>query len=205
MDLGSELAAATGLPHERGRWPHVLVPDGRVAQRLALEREGDGSVVLRAWPAELKEQALAFYGDRARTDGVIELSASSAWHAEPRGHLAYWLASPDQRWYFDGGRLALPDYLEAWREDLDRVGGHSRHSVRDHLWPWLCERGYAGGAYDEALMQEFLAHAPPSVHLRPAVRLTYRWSAEQAGDDGFRAAVRREVDRLLLALGEAPL
>lgn len=200
MDPSSELAAATGLPLQEGRWPHVRLPAAATAQRLALTRDEDGRVLLRVWPAELEEQARAFYGDRARTGGVLALCASSSWRAEPRGHLAYWLAAPDQRWYFDGGRLALAAYLEAWREDLDRAGGHSRHSVRDRLWPWLCERGYAGGAYDRALMEAFLSHAPPTVHLRPAVRLTYRWSG-----DPSRAEIRREADRVLDALGEPPL
>ena len=77
------------------------------------------------------------------------------------------------------------------------MGGHPRHAVRDRLWPWLCERGYAGGAYDEALMKEFLSHAPPTVHLRPAVRLTYRWSGEPPLEE-----VRQEVERVLAALGE---
>lgn len=200
MNLGSELAAATGLPLEEGRATHVLLPSAATAQRLALTRDADGGVLLRIWPAELEEEALAFYGDRARTDGVIALCAAGAWRAEPRAHLAYWLAAPGDRWYFDGGRLTLPEYLEAWREDLGRVGGHPRRSVRDVLWPWLQERGYAGGAYDRALMEDFLSHAPPDVHLRPAVRLTYRWSG-----DPSRAEIRREADRVLLALGEPPL
>ena len=209
MDLASDLAAATELPLEQGRRPHVRLPAASTAQRLALSRDDDGSVLLRIWPAELKDQALAFYGDPARTEGVLALCASTPWRAEPRGHLAYWLAAPDQRWYFDGGRLAFPAYLEAWREDLGRIGRHPRGSVRDGLWPWLCERGYAGGAYDRALMEEFLSHAPPEVHLRAAVRLTYRWgpgeARELAAAGRFRAAVRSEADRVLLALGESAL
>lgn len=209
MDLASELAAATELPLQEGRWPHVRLPAAATAQRLTLARDDDGGVLLRIWPAELKEQALAFYGEPARTEGVLALCASSSWRAEPRGHLAYWLAAPGERWYFDGGRLALPAYLEAWREDLGRIGGHPRHSVREGLWPWLCERGYAGGAYDNALMEDFLSHAPPDVHLRPAVRLTHRWEQDEAAEltaaGGFRASVRREADRVLLALGESPL
>ena len=200
MDLGHELAAATGLPLEEGRWPHVRLPRAATAQRLALTRDDDGSVLLRIWPAELKEQALALYGDTSWAGGLLALCAAGDWRGEPRAHLAYWLAAPDQRWYFDGGRLALPEYLEAWREDLARVGGHPRHSVRERLWPWLCERGYAGGDYDRALMEEFLSHAPPSVHLRPAVRLTYRWS-----DEPSRAEIRSQAERVLAALGEPPL
>ena len=169
-------------------------------EQLTVTRDDDGGCVLRVCAAETEEQALAFHGDPARADGVLAICETSAWRAEPRAHLTYWLAAPEDRWYFDGGRLALSDYLEAWREDLDRVGTHPRAAVRDTLWPWLCERGYAGGAYDEALMKDFLSHAPPEVHLRPAVRLTYRWTGEPS-----RAEIRHEADRVLAALGEPPL
>ena len=168
-------------------------------EQLTLTRDDDG-VLLRVAAAESEEQARVLYGDPARVEAVLALCESSPWRAEPRAHLTYWLAAPDERWYFDGGRLSLPDYLEAWREDLDRVGGHSRQRVRDVLWPWLQERGYAGGAYDQALMEDFLSHAPPDVHLCPAVRLTYRWSG-----DPSRAEIRREAERVLEALGEPPL
>jgi hypothetical protein len=204
LELVEELAAATGLEAVHGRHPHVKVPEGRVTQRLALRCADGGRVELRTWPAELVDQAVTFYGDPARGARLLAFCASSPWTMKPNGHLSYWQAPVDRRWYFAGGLRDAGEYLEGWNEDVDRVGGYDAATVEDELWPWLCERGYAGGEEDRRRMREFLDGARQQVHLRPGVELCFRWPAAEAGR-GLRRAIREQVDAVLEVLGERRL
>jgi hypothetical protein len=207
-ELADELAAATGLEVRHGRHRHVRPPGAVCLQRLALEPR-DGRIVLATWAAELGSQARSFYGCGGRVEGLLDLVAGKDWAAEPNGHLGYWLAPFEKRWYFAGGALGLEGYLTGWQEDLERVHSYPRDSVEAELWPWLAFRGYAGGAADRRRMAEFLHQAKAAVHLRPSVRITRRWTPAEIGDlharDELRAAVRRAVDEVLDALDEPAL
>ena len=204
--LADELSAVTELPVETGDWPHVKLPVGATAQRLALERDATDDVRLSIWPAELKDQAGAFYGSPDKVDATLELCRTTRWDGTPNGHLSYWLADRGRRWYFRGGRLPLGAYLSQWVEDLDRVHAYTHDAVRNELWPWLVERGYAGGVLDRNRMHAFLDHARPEVHLRPSVWLSHRWGSYEVDDldrrGELRQAVKREVDRVLNVLEE---
>ena len=204
--LAEELSAVTALPVESGDWPHVKLPVGATAQRLALERDATGDVRLSIWPAELKDQAAAFYGSPEKVDATLELCRTTRWDGQPNGHLSYWLADRGRRWYFCGGRLPLGAYLSQWIDDLDRVRGYARDQVLEEIWPWLVERGYAGGVLDRHRLEAFLDHARPEVHLRPSLWLSHRWLSyevdELQGRGDFQQAVKREVDRVLQVLEE---
>jgi hypothetical protein len=177
-------------------------------QRLELALEGD-RVVLSTWPAELQGQARAFYAEPSRVARVLDLASAGPWSVRPNGHLAYWLAPPDRRWYFQDGSLDAARYMHQWQEDLSEVHAYKRDEVPTGLWPWLRRRGYAGER-DRPLMEEFLARAPrPDVHLRPGVWVSRRWSLPDAaglhGRGELARAVREAVDTVLDTLGEPPL
>ncbi len=200
------LALATGLPLTGSR-PHVRVPRAACVQRMQLGLDGD-MIVLSTWPAELQPQARAFYADSSRVDRVLDLTASGAWRARPNGHLSYWLAAPERRWYFAGGLLDAERYMRQWQEDLSEVHSYRRDDVPSELWPWLLRRGYVGER-DRGLMEDFLARSRPDVHLRPGVWLSRQWPLADAQrlhtHDEFVDAVRYEVSTVLDTLGEPPL
>src|SRR3954470_16338766 len=109
QNLSSTLSEATGLELTGSSRPHVRLPRAACVQRLRLTLDGD-TVVLSTWPAELQRQARAFYGDRSRVTRVLGLVSADAWSAVPNGHLSYWLAGPERRWYFKGGSLDVEQY-----------------------------------------------------------------------------------------------
>ena len=205
--LPATLSEATGLPLT-GRSPHVKLPRTVCLQRMALDLDGE-EVVLSTWPGELQDQARAFYGDPSRVDRLLDLTAAGPWSALPNGHLSYWLAAPERRWYFQHGSLDPAQYMHQWQEDLGEVRSHPRDDVATELWPWLLRRGYAGER-DRPLMEDFVARAPrPDVHLRPGVWVARRWSPAEAHGlrerGELRRAVREAVDTMLDTLGEPPL
>jgi hypothetical protein len=205
-NLSSILSQATGLPL-MGRGSHVRPPGAKCVQRLQLKLDGD-AVVFSTWPAELQDQARAFYGDPSRVARTLDLASSGAWAARPNGHLSYWLAAPERRWYFVGGTLDAARYMRQWQEDLTEVHSYRRDAVVSELWPWLLRRGYAGDG-DRVHMEEFLARARPDVHLRPGVWISRRWPISDAQRLHERAkltrAVREAADTVLNTLGEPPL
>lgn len=205
-NLASILSQATGLPVTGSR-PHVRLPRAACVQRLQLSLDGD-DIVLSTWPAELQDQARAFYGDPSRVARVLELASSGAWSARPNGHLSHWLASPERRWYFKGGSLDAAQYMRRWQADLSHVHSYRRDDVATELWPWLLRRRYVGER-DRDRMEDFLARARPDVHLRPGVELNRRWSTSDAQRlherSNLTGAVREAVDAVLDTLGEPPL
>jgi hypothetical protein len=89
------------------------------------------------------------------------LTASGAWRARPNGHLSYWLAAPERRWYFVGGLLDAARYMRQWQGDLSEVHSYRRDDVPSELWPWLVRRGYVGER-DRGLMEDFLERSRPT-------------------------------------------
>jgi hypothetical protein len=205
-DPPAALGEATGLPLE-GRGLHVKPPGARCIQRLSIRLDGD-RVVLSTYPAELQDQARAFYRDPSRVARVLDLDAAEPWRVRPNGHLSYWLAAPERRWYFAHGTLGVADYMHRWQEDLGAVHSYERGEVVTELWPWLLRRGYAGEA-DRPAMDEFLVRSRPRVHLRPGVWISRSWPLAEAerlhAGDGLTAAIREAVDTILATFGEPPL
>jgi hypothetical protein len=166
------------------------------------------AVVLSTFPAELKSQARAFYGDRARVERVLELTSTEGWTVRPDGHLSYWLAAPERRRYFKHGSLDAAQYMRQWQEDLGHVRAYARDAVPTELWPWLVRRTYVGEA-ERGNMEEFLARSRPQVHLRPGAWLSRRWSLAEARNlqaaGKLTGAIRHAVNMVLATLGEPPL
>jgi hypothetical protein len=200
------VSKATGLPLT-GRGLHVRPHRTACIQRLSLKLDAD-AVVLSTFPAELQNQARAFYGDRSRVDRILDLASPDAWTVRPNGHLSYWLAAPERRWYFKDGALDVAQYMRRWQEDLGHVHSYPRDAIVTELWPWLLRRRYAGER-DRERMEEFLAHSRPDIHLRPGVSVSRRWSlgeAQRLKEAGaLTGAVRGAVDTVLDTLGEPPL
>jgi hypothetical protein len=176
----------------------------RSTQRLALGDVG-GGLVAALWPAELKSQALYLYAD-GRAQALMAAARAEGWSVRPSPHLAFYTSSPTQRLYVET-QIDTETYARRWEgSDGGWIAQYAANEVRDVLWPWLRERGYAAEA-DRAALEEFLrilGRRP--AHLRPALRLHRRWDAEEVRklrESGqLPAAVRDAVNRVLRAADE---
>jgi hypothetical protein len=175
-------------------------------QRVTLRYE-PGHLLLQSYPAELKAQAEAFYKtDRAQR--LLELAARGhdRWHVRPNLQLAFRFATVPQR-LFTRTCLEAGEYVRRWSgEDFSQVGAHRHDQVRSHLWPWLCERGYASPDEDQQL-EEFLGRlGHRDAHLRPGIRIERSWAWAKAVDlderGGLAGEVRGALTDLLTALNE---
>ena len=108
--------------------------------------------------------------------------------------------------------MTVGQYVARWAgPDGDTIGGHYVGAVRDELWPWLLERGYATDQ-DTELLEPFLERVAArnrDVHLRPGLRLLRRWSPEEVAEldrAGWLAErIRDAVNELLVAVGDPAL
>jgi hypothetical protein len=179
------LYAVTGIPPDRSGKHATLTPAGvRSTQRLGPGTVG-GGVVVFTWPAELREQARYVYrGDRGAR--LLEAAAAGGWDVDTRPHLAYWLAPARDRLYMNPQpSMMVGEYVARWAgPDGRMIGGHRLDTVRDELWPWLLERGYATDQ-DTELLEPFLGRVRKGnrdAHLRPGLRLMRRWSPEAVAE-----------------------
>ena len=95
--------------------------------------------------------------------------------------------------------------------DADKIGGHHPETIRNELWPWLLERGYATDR-DVELLEPFLDRikkANRDVHLRPGLALIRPWDRTGAVEKRRRgrlaAEIRTELSLILDALCDPPL
>jgi hypothetical protein len=103
----------------------------------------------------------------------------------------------------------LDDYVGRWiGEDFYQVHAHKPADVREHLWPWLLDRGYAG-LRDEGDLDPFLKRlGRRDAHLRPGIALQRSWSRQEAVDLDRRQALSgqiREAAADILAVLDEPL
>jgi hypothetical protein len=211
------LRAAAGLEDVTGEmhsWAAATLMLDRAlgtksTQRVTLRYE-PGHLLLQSYPAELKPQAEAFYKtDRAQR--LLDLAAREhdRWRIQPNLQLAFRFATVPQR-LFTRTCLEADEYVRRWSgEDFSRVGAHHYDQIRSHLWPWLCERGYASPDEDQQL-EEFLDRlGHRDAHLRPGIRIERSWAWAQAVDlderGGLAGEVRGALSDLLTALNEPSL
>ena len=141
--------------------------------------------MVRAWPATLKGEALAFYRGSRAIDAVSAAQAAG-WVVEPRPHLAFFRASVGQRLYLTAAVDALTYARQLTEGDVEQVGGWPVEALRHDLFPWLVSRGYAAPADATGLDKfERLAAARGGAHLRMAMRFTH--------EDPRRAAELRDL------------
>jgi hypothetical protein len=210
--LRSLLAEASGIAPERAGLVHIRVDTALGAvtlQRAALQAD-DESLTLHLWPGELKAQAEQLYAG-GRAERLCELLGTDgdSWVVRPQPLLGFRNAPVRTRVYLTC-ELDPGEYARRWQgEDWKQVGAHHRSHIRERLWPWLLERGYATAA-DEARIDPFLralgrrfAHLRPSMH----VQRTWEWrQAERLDDEGLLAGeIHAALDRVLALLDEPPL
>src|SRR5581483_7266951 len=99
------------------------------------------------------------------------------------------------------------EYARRWQgEDWKRVGAHHRSHVREDLWPWLLERGYASESDAERIEPFLRALGRRFAHLRPSMHVSRSWDwtdAQRLDDEGLLAGeIGRALNRVLALLDE---
>lgn len=188
---------------------HVLLDKHlgvRSTQRLALADIG-GGIEVALWPGELKSQAEYLYR-AGRGKAMVSAARSCGWHVRPSPHLGFFNSRASQRLYM-APEIDAEVYAERWEgADGRQIGQHSPEEVRQNLWPWLKERGYASAEDDAVLQQFFSILGRRNAHLRPAMRFRRRWDRSEAQELGERSlanSVRQDVNAILAAAGEPSL
>jgi hypothetical protein len=183
---------------------HVPLKGARSTQRLSLGDIG-GGVVVALSPAELKSQAEYLYRD-GRAAAMIAAAREQGWTATPSPQLAFHNSPVAQRLYLDPG-VSAEEYAQRWEgSDSSLVGAHAPEEVKEALWPWLKQRGYASEA-DDAVLTRFLGilGARPA-HLRPGLSIRCEWAPEAIRTLGGRrklaVLIRGNVNAILGAAGE---
>lgn len=202
------LFEVTGL-EARGTADHVLLESAgvRSTQRLALGEVG-GGVVAFTWPGELVSQAKHLYESK-RAPRLLAAGREGGWEVDMRPHLAFRNSHPRQRLYTNP-TIDAEQYVTQWAgPDGRRIGAHDPDTIRNGLWPWMLERGYAS-ADDEQELDAFLAAlGRRPAHLRPGLRMLRGWEAGEVRrlrDRGELAGeIRSAVNRLLAATDDPPL
>lgn len=220
--LRSLLAEASGVDTERAGLVHVRLDTAlgvSSLQRAALEVEGAASganggpgsgerLTLHLWPGELKAQAEQLYaGGRAeRLSELLRGLDAEHWCVQPQPLLGFRNAPVRTRVYLTC-KLDPAEYARRWQgEDWKRVGAHHRNHVREDLWPWLLERGYASERDGERIEPFLRALGRRFAHLRPSMHVSRSWEwaeAERLDDEGLLAAeIHAALDRVLALLDE---
>jgi hypothetical protein len=210
--LRSLLAEASGIVPERAGLVHIRVDTALGAvtlQRAALQAD-EQSLALHLWPGELKAQAEQLYAG-GRAEHLCELLGTDgdSWIVRPQPLLGFRNAPVRTRVYLTC-ELDPGEYARRWQgEDWKQVGAHHRSHVRERLWPWLLQRGYATAA-DEARIDPFLrALGRRFAHLRPSMHVQRTWEWQQAqrlDDEGLLAGeIHAALDRVLALLDEPSL
>jgi hypothetical protein len=223
--LRSLLAEASGIAPERAGLVHIRL-DTAIGvgslQRAALDVEdsADGPrgsphrggqagerLTLHLWPGELKPQAEHLYaGGRAERLCDLVGQDGDSWQVRPQPLLGFRNAPVRTRVYLTCN-LDPGEYARRWQgSDWKRVGAHHRNHVREQLWPWLLDRGYAEPG-DEDRIEPFLrALGRRFAHLRPSMHVSRSWAWEQAerlDDEGLLVGeVRTAIDKVLELLDE---
>jgi hypothetical protein len=177
----------TGVePEQSGRYARLKGAGVRSTQRLGLGDVG-GGVAVFTWPAELREQARYLYNGR-RGPRLLQAAAAGGWDVDTRPHLGFWLSRGVDRLYVNPApSMTVELYVVRWAgPDGEKIGGHHVDAVRDELWPWLLERGYATDD-DTELVEPFLE--------RVAARKRRCRIRQQCGQ--FRASDARTFARLV--------
>lgn len=215
--LRSLLAEASGIAPERAGLVHIRLDTAigvSSLQRAALDVEdgADGSrsgerLTLNLWPGELKAQAEQLYaGGRAERLCDLIGQDGDSWQVRPQPLLGFRNAPVRTRVYLTCN-LDAGEYARRWQgADWKRVGAHHRNHVREQLWPWLLDRGYAAPG-DEDRIEPFLrALGRRFAHLRPSMYVSRSWEWEQAerlDDEGLLAGeVRTAINKVLQLLDE---
>jgi hypothetical protein len=159
---------------------------------------------LEMWPGESNSQARHLYSaDRANR--LAALNGTAGWDIAPNVHLSFRNAHWRQRLYLDASDLPIARYAAQWSDgDLDRIGQYDAPVLREELWPWLLERGYAKPTDDLDWFCERLGNRP--AYLRPGIRIRRTWpldEGEQLDDrNELVGEIRQSINTILTCLDE---
>ena len=108
--------------------------------------------------------------------------------------IAFWRSSPDRLSTTHEPTMTRSSgtLRQVAGEDGQKIGGHHPDTIRDKLWPWLIERGYATKP-DSPLLEPFLdrvAKRNRDVHLRPGLSLMRRWEREKVDEPASGASLQ---------------
>ena len=207
--LRALLREATGVRPERAGLVHVrldLALGVASLQRAALDIDEE-RLTLHLWPGELKPQAEHLYsaGHAASLCELLKVEEEN-WLLQPQPLLGFRNAPVRTRLYMTCN-LDPAEYARRWQgEDWKKVGAHHRNHIRDELWPWLIERGYASER-DAARLEPFMhALGRRFAHLRPSIHVSRSWEwseAERLDDEGLLPGqIRDALNRVLTLLDE---
>lgn len=217
--MRSLLREATGVKPERGGLVHVrldlalgavslqrAVLDVEQGQADGMQSEGE-RLTLHLWPGELKRQAEHLYASTG-AERLAELLAEDegAWRVRPQPLLGFRNAPVRTRVYLTCD-LDPVEYARRWQgEDWKKVGAHHKNHIKDELWPWLLQRGYASPQDGERLDPFLRALGRRFAHLRPAIHVSRSWSwtqAEELDDEGrLPQEIQAAINKALAILGE---
>jgi hypothetical protein len=179
LDLVDLFEAASGLMVEADQGGAVLELDSQIGaeslKRTRLERDGT-TLYLKFWPAELQDQATAFYTSE-RAERVLEANTREEWDCSPLPNLAYWNAPWQNREYF-GFAGTLKQYIQIWRDNPKATTGAKSPKFENERWPTLLEIGAfpdTEAAHEQ--LQRIVNHsnrADRPLQVRPTVEMVRR-------------------------------
>jgi hypothetical protein len=194
-------------PERGGEWVDLAKNLGfNSTQRLRIRVLADGGgVEVATYPAELVEQARYLY-EGGLGSALVDSARAPGWKVEPSPHIAYWRAPPGRRLYMCPSVDAL-DYVKCWehKDALRRVHGYTRQDVKDELWPWLKQRGFADDG-DNAELQRFLDECLPRkqrAHMRPGLRFRRVWNPKLGS--ALAETIRNDFDAVFAVVNEPTL
>ncbi len=199
---------ATGFP-PRDRTRYVMLDEhlGTACVQRAELALTSRQLWLEMWPGESKAQARHLYSaDRAKR--LAALHDHGGWDVAPNVHLSFRNARYTQRLYLDVWDMPIARYVDQWTDDdLGWAAQYDVEALREELWPWLLERGYAKPTDDLEGFVVGLGNRP--AYLRPGIRIRRTWPLGVAEDlddrDELVPEVRHSIDTILSALDEPPL
>ncbi|MGA8745426.1 MAG: hypothetical protein WB507_06155 [Solirubrobacterales bacterium] len=134
---------------------------------------------------------------------MVEFAAEhpEEWRVRPNVHLAYRGARTVAQRLYLNCQLELAEYVQRWSgEDFEQIRLHPHDEIRDSLWPWLRERGYAGPEDDERLDAFLEGLGRRDAHLRPGLEVRRGWSWTQAAELDERQALVGEIRQAVIEL-----
>ncbi len=197
---------ATGFaPRDRTRFVMLDEHLGTTSVQRAELSVHDGELRLEMWPGESNQQAHHLYG-AGRAKRVAELHGNDGWQVFANGCLSFRNAHWTNRLYTDAWDLPIAQYVAQWSDDMDWIVQYDAKTLRDDVWPWLLDRGYAKPTDDLDGFCERLGNRP--AYLRPGIAIRRAWPIDVAEDLDDRGALVDDVHAAtnqILALLDEPL
>jgi hypothetical protein len=192
---------AVATPH--GPYVATFANDSIGANAYLHLRNTEG-IELALYPADTLTQARAFYENAQALNGLKSLLEQPGWHARPNFHFGHF-----QRGYcWTCNRTPLERYLAIWTEQIDQAALIPRDDWTG-FWQWLESEQIACPEDWPEFERHFVNTQRSTASPRPGIKLSHRWSIEEAEEADGRAAlttdVREALNSALTLFGEPRL